>query len=202
MAVTFTWIAVLVILITSVGLLLVRDWRLSIIFLAVQYLGMFILVLQHWPLGMASVKVVAGWMAAAILGMTRSGLPTQGFDEESIWPRGRLFRLFAAGVVGLIVSAATPGVSTIMADAGFAVTSGSLLLIGMGLLHLGITVSILRVTIGLMTVLSGFEILYSAVEGSILVAALLAIINLGLALAGSYLLIASSSSEAEEIESV
>ena len=202
MAVTFTWIAVLVILVTSVGLLLVRDWRLSIIFLAVQYLGMFILVLQHWPLGMASVKVVAGWMAAAILGMTRSGLPTQGFDEESIWPRGRLFRLFAAGVVGLIVSAATPGVSTIMADAGFAVTSGSLLLIGMGLLHLGITVSILRVTIGLMTVLSGFEILYSAVEGSILVAALLAIINLGLALAGSYLLIASSSSETEEAESI
>ena len=193
MVVTFTWIAVLVILVTSVGLLLVRDWRLSIIFLAVQYLAMFILVLQHWPLGMASVKVVSGWMAAAILGMTRSGLSTQGFDEESVWPRGRLFRLFAAGIVGMIVSAATPGVSTIMADAGFAVTTGSLFLIGMGLLHLGITISILRVTIGLMTILSGFEILYSAVEGSILVAALLAIINLGLALAGSYLLIASSS---------
>jgi hypothetical protein len=201
MAVTFAWIAVLVILVTSVGLLLVRDWRLSIIFLAVQYLGMFMLVLQHWPLGMASVKLVAGWMAAAILGMTRSGLSRPGVDEESVWPRGRLFRLFAAAIVGLIVSASTPGVSTIMADAGFAVTGGSLLLIGMGLLHLGITVSILRVTIGLMTVLSGFEILYSAVEGSVLVAALLAIINLGLALAGSYLLIASSSSE-EEIESV
>jgi hypothetical protein len=201
MVVTFAWIAVLVILVTSVGLLLIRDWRLSIIFLAVQYLGMFMLVLQHWPLGMASVKMVAGWMAAAILGMTRSGLSTPGVDEESVWPRGRLFRLFAAAIVGLIVSASTPGVSTIMADAGFAVTGGSLLLIGMGLLHLGITVSILRVTIGLMTVLSGFEILYSAVEGSVLVAALLAIINLGLALAGSYLLIASSSSE-EEIESV
>jgi len=193
MVVTFTWIAVLVILVTSVGLLLVRDWRLSIIFLAVQYLAMFMLILQHWPLGMASVKVVSGWMAAAILGMTRSGLSTQGFDEESVWPRGRLFRLFAVGIVGMIVSAATPGVSTIMADAGFAVTSGSLFLVGMGLLHLGITVSILRVTIGLMTILSGFEILYSTVEGSILVAALLAIINLGLALAGSYLLIASSS---------
>jgi len=199
MTVTFAWIAVLVILVTSVGSLLVRDWRLSIIFLALQYIGMFILVLEHWPLGMATVKVVAGWMAAAILGMTRSGLATQGFDEESIWPRGRLFRLFAAGIVGLIVSAVTPGVSTIMADAGFAVTSGSLLLIGMGLLHLGITVSILRVVIGLMTVLSGFEIIYSAVEGSVLVAALLAIINLGLALVGSYLLVASASSEAESI---
>ena len=200
MAITFAWIAVIVILVTSVGLLLVRDWRLSIILLAVQYLGMLVLVFQHWPLGMATVKVVAGWMAAAILGMTRSGLPAQEFDEESVWPRGRLFRLFAAGIVGLIVSAATPGVSTIMADAGFAVAAGSLLLIGMGLLHLGITVSLLRVTIGLMTVLSGFEILYSAVEASILVAALLAIINLGLALAGSYLLIASASSEEVESE--
>ncbi|HET9905381.1 MAG TPA: hypothetical protein VFQ23_02035 [Anaerolineales bacterium] len=201
MAEILPWIAVVVILITSVGLLLVRDWRLSIIFLAVQYLCMLIMVLQHWPLGMATVKVVAGWMSAAILGMTRSGLASQGFDEESIWPRGRLFRLFAAGMVGVIVSAVTPSVSTIMADAGFAVTSGSLLLIGMGLLHLGITTSILRVTIGLMTVLSGFEIIYSAVEGSVLVAALLAIINLGLALTGSYLMIASSSSESE-IESV
>lgn len=201
MAEILPWIAVVVILITSVGLLLVRDWRLSIIFLAVQYLCMLIMVLQHWPLGMATVKVVAGWMSAAILGMTRSGLASQGFDEESIWPRGRLFRLFAAGMVGVIVSAVTPSVSTIMADAGFDVTGGSLLLIGMGLLHLGITTSILRVTIGLMTVLSGFEIIYSAVEGSVLVAALLAIINLGLALTGSYLMIASSSSESE-IESV
>ena len=33
---------------------------------------------------------------------------------------------------------------------------------------------VLRVTIGLMTILCGFEILYSAVEGSVLVAALLA----------------------------
>ena len=197
MTTTIAWIAVSVIVLTSAGLLLVRDWRWSIILLAAQYLGMFILTLQHWPLGMASVKVVAGWMSAAILGMTRSGLSTQEFDEESIWPRGRLFRLFAAGIVLLIVANATPSVDTIMADAGYAVTAGSLLLIGMGLLHLGITAHVLRVTIGLLTVHTGFEILYSAVEGSVLVAALLAIINLGLALAGSYLLIAANAQEVE-----
>jgi hypothetical protein len=67
----------------------------------------------------------------------------------------------------------------------------------MGLLQLGMTAHILRVTIGLMIILSGFEILYSAVEGSVLVAALLAVINLGLALVGSYLLIASNSQEIE-----
>jgi hypothetical protein len=192
MALNFAWIAVAMIIITSVGLLLARDWRWSISLLSIQYIAMFMLALQHWPLGMAAVKVVAGWMAAAILGMTRSGLTNENLNEENIWPRGRLFRIFAAGIVVIIVAGTTPSVDTIMADAGFAVTTGSLLLIGMGLLHLGMTTNILRVTIGLMTVLSGFEIIYSAVEGSVLVAALLAVITLGLALVGSYLLIASN----------
>ena len=197
MAVPFAWIAVAVILITSVGLLLARDWRWSITLLSIQYIAMFVLTLQHWPLGMASVKVVVGWMAAAILGMTRSGLSDENLAEENTWPRGRLFRIFAAVIVLIIVIGVTPSVDTIMADAGFAVTTGSLLLVGMGLLHLGITTHILRVTIGLMTILSGFEIIYSAVEGSVLVAALLAVITLGLALVGSYLLIASNSKGTE-----
>ncbi len=190
---TLAWIAVLLLAITSIGLLLARDWRWLIIFLSAQYFGMLILTLLHWPLGMASVKVVAGWMSAAILGMTRSGLPREDKTEkESILPQGRMFRSFAAGIVIVIVATATPRVDAVMANAGFAVTTGSLLLIGMGLLHLGVTDHILRVTIGLMTVLAGFEILYATVEGSILVAALLAVINLGLALAGSYLLVASN----------
>jgi hypothetical protein len=192
MTVNFAWLAVVLIVITSVGLLLARDWRWSITLLSIQYVAMFVLILQYWPLGMGSVKVVAGWMAAAILGMTRSGLSNESLNEEDSWPRGRLFRIFAAGIVVIIVAGTTPSVDTIMADAGFAVTTGSLLLIGMGLLHLGITTDILRVAIGLMTVLSGFEIIYSAVEGSVLVAALLAVITLGLALVGSYLLLASN----------
>jgi len=193
------WVAVGVIVITSVGLLISRDWRTSIIFLAVQYLAMFILLLTHLPLGMATAKVVAGWMSSAILGMTRSGLPDEDTDEESIWPRGRLFRLFAAGIVGILVVGATPIVNNIMANAGTAVTAASLLLIGMGLLHLGLTSQVLRVTLGLMTVLAGFEIVYAAVEGSVLVAALLAVINLGLALVGSYLMIASAAKGTESV---
>lgn len=200
MALVFSWIAVVIIVVTSAGLLIVRDWRTSIILLAVQYVGMFILCLGHLPLGMASVKVVVGWMSAAILGMTRSGISLPDMDEENNWPRGRLFRLFAAGMVGLIVAGATPRVSAMMADAGIAVTAGSLLLIGMGLLHLGLTANILRVTLSLMTILSGFEILYAAVEGSVLVAALLAAIILGLALVGSYLMLATHAASGEEAE--
>ncbi len=201
MALTIAWIAVVLLLVTSTGLLIVRDWRWSLILLAVQYLGVFVLALHHWPLGMSSVKLVAGWMSAAILAMTRSSFPSQEIEEQGSWPRGRLFRLFAAAIILVIVWVVTPTVDTIMADAGFAITAGALILIGMGLLHLGITSYILRVVIGLMTVLSGFEILYSAVEGSILVAALLATINLGLALVGAYLMIAQNNARQAEAES-
>jgi len=177
--------------------MLVRGWRQSIILLAIQYLGIFILALQHWPASMAAVKIIAGWMSVTILGMTRSNLPEEKTNNSNLLPQGRFFRLIAAGIVGLITAAGTPQVDAMMADAGMAVTAGSLLLIGMGVLHLGVTDQILHVTIGLMTVISGFEILYTAVESSILVAALLAVVNLGLALAGSYLMIASNSNKTE-----
>jgi hypothetical protein len=196
------WFAVFLVTATALGLLLARDWRWLISLLAAQYFGMLILTLLHWPLGMAAVKVVAGWMSAAILGMTRSGLPREDkLEQSNLLPRGRLFRTFAAGIVLLIVASVTPRVDLIMADAGFGATAGGLMLVGLGLLHLGVSNHILRVTLGLMTVLAGFEILYATVESSTLVAALLAIINLGLAMVGSYLLIAANA-QPEEPESL
>ena len=80
-----------------------------------------------------------------------------------IWPdnyHGCIMKKYLTRL--LVVATATPRVDTIMADAGYAVTTGSLLLVGMGLLHLGVTNHVLRVTIGLMTVLSGFEIFFQA----------------------------------------
>ena len=193
-----SWIIILLIAVTSVGILLARDWRWLIIFLSAQYIGVFVLSLQHLPLSMATVKVIAGWMSAAILGMTRSNLDDE--ENTSILPQGRFFRLIAASVVGFIAVTGAPAVDGMMADAGIAVSTGSLLLIGMGLLHLGVTDQVMRVTIGLMTVLAGFEILYAAVENSIAVAASLAVINLGLALVGSYLMIATNAVQETETE--
>lgn len=190
-----SWVVILLIAVTSLGVLLVRDWRWLTISLAAQYVGVFLLTLQHWPLGMATVKVVAGWMGVAILGMTRSNLEEEA--NSGVLPQGRLFRLIAGGVVGVVAATGAPRVDVMMADAGIAVSAGSLLLIGMGLLHLGVTDQPMRVTVALMTVLAGFEVLYAAVETSVLVAALLAVINLGLALVGAYLMTASNASEEE-----
>ena len=192
-----SWIAVGLLLVTSIGLLLSRDWRWSLGFLAAQYLGMFWLVSLHWPFGLASVKLVTGWMASATLGVTRLSMSEREESEESAWPQGRLFRLFAAAIVVILVIAATPQVETMIPGISRPVIAGGLLLAGMGLLHLGITAEILRITLGLLTVMAGFEILYATVETSILLAGLLAIVNLGLALAGAYLMTATPLEDAE-----
>jgi hypothetical protein len=188
----FLWVAVFIVLGASIGLLLVRDWRISLAILSFQYVGMFLLVNSHWPLGMSTAKLITGWMAAAILGMTQSGSPNFPHQEGS-WPEGRAFRLFIAALVIIAVASFAPSLLTWLPGISLPVAYGGLILIGMGLLELGITVQPLRVTIGLLTVLCGFEILYASIENSILVAALLSVINLGLALVGAYLINADQS---------
>ncbi len=182
------WMAAILLAVTSIGLLLSRDWRWGLGLLAGQYFAAFWLVLAHWPLTMSAAQLVAGWMATAVLGMTQLGLSADVSAAETSWPEGRLFRAFAAGLVVITVTSAAQTVGAWLPDARPGVVWGGLALIGMGLLHLGISVHPLRIIIGLLTTLAGFEILYVSIENSILVAGLLAIVTLGLALAGSYLL--------------
>lgn len=189
-----TWTAVAVSLMAATGLLISRDWRWSLSLLAIQYIATFWLVSRHWPLGMASVKLVSGWMATAALGMTRLAVPATE-NNKSMWPEGRWFRIFLAGIVALLTAASTPRVEAVIPGLGLQVIAGGLLLAGIGLVQLGLTSDILRVILALLTLLSGFEILYAGVESSILVAGLLAFVNLGLALTGSYLMLAQASVE-------
>ena len=188
LATVLSWAAVVIVAVTSTGLFLIRDWRWDLGMLAVQYLGISILVAQHWPLGMAAVKLVTGWMATAALGMTLTALPPQKDTEERFWPQGLGFRLFMVGMIVILTIAVTPRMANSLAGIGAPVIAGTILLTGIGLLHLGTSSQIARVIFALLTVLGGFEILYAAVEGSILVAALLAVVNLGLGLVGAYLL--------------
>ena len=190
------WGAVVLVLITSAGLLISRDWRVELGLLGAQYIGVFWLTNQHWPINMAAIKLVTGWMAIATLGITRLGLKeTEEKDREELWSQGSLFRLFASGVVALIVIAIAPSVETIIPGIGVPIIAGSLLLLTLGTLHLGMTSQPFRVILGLLTALSGFEVLYAALESSVLVTAMLSVVNLGLALVGAYLLTASNAEE-------
>jgi hypothetical protein len=190
-----SWIVVIGLLVTSTGLLLYRDWRWGLALLTAQYIGVFWLVLQHWTLGMAAAKLIGGWMATASIGMTLLNLPPQVEPVEKYWSQGRIFRLFMVGMAALLAIAASFAIETALPGIEIPVVLGSVLLIAMGLLQLGMTMQILRVVLGLLTTISGFEVLYAAMEGSILVAALLVAINLGLGLVGAYLLMASSDEE-------
>jgi hypothetical protein len=135
---------------------------------------------------MAAGKLVTGWMVCAVLGMAQlSNNSTQA--AEQAWPQGRLFRLFTAGIIAAATFALSLRASNWL-GLSLPIAWGSLLLAGMGLLHLGLSAQPFRVVLGLLTVLAGFEILYAAVESSTLVAALLSAINLGLSLTGAYLI--------------
>ena len=181
-------LAVILVLLTSLGLLITRSWRWIIVGLAAQYVGAFWLTSLHWPLGLAVVKVIAGWMAGVILGVAMVGSPTAWKSESRFWPSGRVFRLLTAVLVLLVVFAIAPRLETWWPGIQKEQLWGGLILAVMGLLHLGLTAQPLRVAVGLLTLLSGFEVIYASVETSTLVASLLAVVNLGIALAGAYLI--------------
>jgi hypothetical protein len=145
-----------------------------------------ILVAQVWPVGLSAVKLLAGWMAAAVLGITRFSQP--GELDEAHLPSSRVFRILAAGLVLIFIFSVSPKVSDWIPQIPSEILLGGLILISMGLLQVGMTSQPFRVILGLLTVLSGFETLYAAVEVSVLVDGLLAAITLVLALVGSYLI--------------
>jgi hypothetical protein len=184
--VILNWVLIPIAIFTATGLLFSRDWRWSLGLLAAQYLVVFWMVQSHWPVSLAAVKLVTGWMACAVLGLAQLNSKI-GRESERIQRQGRLFHIFAA----LMVMVATFSLSTRVTSwigLTLQITWGGMLLIGLGLLHLGITSDSFRVVIGLLTVMAGFEILYAAVESSSLVTALLVVVDLGLALAGAYFL--------------
>jgi len=197
--VTFQQLAIIPFLLVAGSSLLVlvsQNWRRSILAFSVQYLGVFWLIALSWPVELAIVKLVVGWVSGAVLGASQ--LPETGQDRGS--RSSQIFRSLAAIFVFILAFTTYPFLATWI-NARPEILQGGLVLIGIGLLQLGMTTHSLRVVLGLLTVLSGFEIIYSAVETSVLVTGMLAVVTLGLALVGSYLLNVTSMDEpAEEIK--
>lgn len=188
-----SWAAVVLILITAATVLISRDWRISLGALAIQYLAVFWLVSRHLPFAMSSVKLITGWMVVAILGMTRLNQSNnESGERDAFYPRGAAFRVILIGIVALVAAGTAPRIEASIPGLGLPVIAGGLLLIGAGVAHLGVTSDLMRVSLGLLTMLSGFEVIYAAVESAILVTGLLAVVNLGLGVLGSYLLMAGS----------
>lgn len=181
-----SWIPLVLLIGSSLTLLVSQNWRWSIIALAVLYLGMFWMISWQWSLGLAAVKLVTGWMSGAVLGVSQPGTALEEEGQSRLPGRG--FKVVTASLVWVLAFAIAPSLQEFF-PAGRNYVLGAVILLGMGLLQLGMSHRPLRVILGLFTVLSGFELLYAAVENSVLVAGLISGVTLGLALAGAYLLV-------------
>lgn len=181
--------AVIILLLSAVILLVSNNWRLSIGALGALYLGVFVLVANTWPTDLAVVKLVTGWMAGSVLGMTSLNIESQDSITRRVWPTQSMFYLMAAALVLATVSTFIPYLLEWIPTMTAAQAWGGLSLIGLGLLHLGFSARAMRVIISLLTLLAGFEILYAVVEVSTLVTTLLALVTLGISLAGAYLVL-------------
>ena len=191
-------------ILTASALVIFNDWRLSFAALAAQYLLAAALVAQIVVWQVAVVKVLVGLLVVGILVFTGSEVsfgrrgpppPMPALTEEGeAAPRSRFefptnfpFRLLATVMIAVAAwyTASQPGFA--LPGLPLGVNLASYLLLALGLLNLGLTEEPMNAGMGLLTLLVGFEMLYSAFEQSLAVAALLAAVEFGVALAVSYL---------------
>jgi hypothetical protein len=185
-----------VLFICGAGILITPSRRWMTGLLALQYVAVFGLVGVSWPLEIAVVKLVAGWMAAAVLFLTYQNLPSPVIQKRLASSNpAYLFIVFSALLIGLVMYSLIPIALRWFLGASAQQVLGGLWLLGLGLLQMGYSRQDIRIVIGLLTVISGFEILYATLEASVLMTGLLAILNIGLAFLGAYLQMASQLEE-------
>jgi len=178
-------LAFIVIVTTAMVILVFRDWRIIAGALALQYLAAFTLVTFSWPIGMAVIKLIVGWMATAALSLTFLRQPEPEFPSETT--ASLIFRALAGLVVILVIFILAPDLrANIFSRLDLVIVQGGLMLIGMALMQLGTNSNPYLTVISLLSFLSGFEIIHAGLELSTLLTGLLVIVNLGLALVGVY----------------
>ncbi len=197
--------AVVAVFITAGLLVVSRDWRLNLISLAAQYFFVALLMTQVVRVEMVAVKGLIGWLICLVFFLTEQQAQslTRAAGERSDlslhhWMEGRVegwkqqgvsaraaFAFMGAVMVSFVAHAAAsaipvPGVT-------WEIILVCYLLGGLGVLLLGLTQDPLRVGMGLLMFLSGFDLLYVALEPSLVVAGLMGSISFVIALGMAYL---------------
>lgn len=197
--------AVILLVLTSFLVLHVNNWRIQIIGLAIQYIGVFTLVYSVWPLALSVTKIVTGWIASAVLGLSLLNAPeiqnvhprlvnaftTQRSADKKPNVSIFLFQFLSTILVLLIIFSTSTYLQEWFPTLKIELLWGAMTLLSLGLMQIGFHATPFRTSLGLLTALSGFEILYAGLETSTLVAGLLSVVNFGIALVGAYLLIAT-----------
>jgi len=191
-------LAFIIITITSMVNLIIREWRFNAIALGIQYLTAFVLVTLSWPVGMAIVKLIVGWMATTAIALTILRQHQKNYPAtEPV--ASLLFRGLAGLLVILLIFVIAPRLQeSIFPDIDLVIVQGGLMLLGMSLMQLGTSGDPYLNIISLLSLLTGFEVIHAALERSTLLTGMLAVVNLGLALVGVYFFSQSSTEEGSE----
>lgn len=170
-------IAVLVLVVVTTVILVLNNWRWISIAWVFQVFCVFWLTSLSWSVPESAVKLVGGWIAISIVSSTH---PMQEIEKESVLLRDSFgFRFILAGMGWLLTFSISPEIQEIIPGRIEIIWGGLMLLVG-GILHIGLSANYLRSIIGLITFISGFEILYASVENSVLVSGLLTFLTIGL----------------------
>lgn len=191
-------LSLLIILISVLHNLISSDWKWVIGALALQYVGIFLYVLENLSFPMALVKLIAGWIGAAILSaslinlsnVTAIKINLADFREVKgkISFSAKLLRILTACLVGIVIYPGVGYLTRVFTGLNELQAAATLSLCSIGLLIVSFRPNLFFIIIGLLTFLGGFEILYAALEPSVLINGMLAGVTLGIAFIGSYLL--------------
>jgi len=195
-------LAALLVTSTAIMQLVSPDWRFSLLMLALQYLGVFLLLINHWPIFLSLTVLFSGWVSTIVLAIgilslsvdqqrlesgatTLSLLVRQGAWRHSL---SIIFFLLTALLGGIVTLTMLPALTAIFPSLNLSIGWGSLILIGLGFLKLGYSDQSFPVVVGLLTVISGFNVLQTSFSSSLMTAGLLAATTLTLALIGDFLI--------------
>ncbi|MGD8555574.1 MAG: hypothetical protein PVJ32_09070 [Anaerolineales bacterium] len=175
-----------------------RRWMLAM--LGGEYMCLAWFTAVELTGGMATVKLLVGLLVCAGLTITllHETKSTPGMQRWVI-PSGRTFRLIAVLLICISAWGLTRNNWTPVPGISPPGATGSMVLIGLGLLHLGISEEPFRVGIGLLTTLAGFEVAYGVIEPSLAMMTLLAAVHLGIAVVVSYLIAGAPGREEERL---
>ncbi len=192
-------LAFLLIVITAMVILIFRDWRINTAALALQYLAVFYLVTLSWPIGLAIVKLIVGWMATAAIGLTC----LRQMEEDT--PTESTSSLFFRALAGLMIILVMFVISSTLQERVFpnvdlVIIRSGLMMVGMALMQLGTNASPYLTIMSLLSFMAGFELIHAALERSTLLTGLMASVNLGLALVGVYFIMKSTDMDESQKE--
>jgi hypothetical protein len=168
------------------AVLILPKFRWVIYALSIQYLSAFFLTFQTLSPGLALIKLLVGWMITALFASISTTIEKKWNREKIL--SGMILRITVMIGLWIVLYLATPAMK-VWLPVPLNSLIGGLFLISGGIIEFGLSNQVIRVCIGLLTLMSGFEVIYAVLEPSVMVSGLLALVNIGIGLVGMFLVI-------------